>query len=53
VVKNKILQIFKLSENISATDLKHLEEISTQELITNKSFVTIHHPGHSRIQIQW
>jgi len=39
VVKNKILQIFKLSENISATDLKHLEEISLQENIANKKFV--------------
>ncbi len=39
MVKNKILQIFKLSENISAADLKHLEEISLQENIANKSFV--------------
>jgi len=39
MVKNKVLHVFKLSENISASDLKHLEEISTQENISPKSFV--------------
>lgn len=39
VVKNKILQIFKLSENISAADLKNLESISLSENLAHKTFV--------------
>ena len=39
VVKNKILQVFKLSENVSGSDLNLLEEISTQEKISAKKFI--------------